>query len=70
MGTPEEPSTRSRRRASRGRDRGPEKAIVKGGNSWSCALGFLFSKTALEKPFTAAEGFYMRLDSETRDGRR
>jgi hypothetical protein len=24
---------------------------------------------ALEEPFTAAEGFYMGLDSETRDGR-
>src|SRR5258708_2966787 len=32
-GAPEEPSARSRRRASRGRDRGPEKTILKGGTS-------------------------------------
>jgi hypothetical protein len=30
----------------------------------------MFSKTALEEPVTAAEGFYMGLDRETREGRR
>src|SRR6266536_2190515 len=68
-GTLEEPSTRSRRRASRGRDRGPEKAIVKGRNIRSCTLVILFSETVLEEPSTAGEGFHMGLDSETRDGR-
>ena len=53
--TLEEPSTASRRRASRGRDRGPEKALVKGGNLRSCSVVVLFSETALEEPFTAAE---------------
>jgi hypothetical protein len=29
----------------------------------------LFSETALEEPFPTAEGFYMGLDSETKEGR-
>jgi hypothetical protein len=65
----EEASTRRRKRVSRGRDRGPEKAIVKRKNFRSCTLVVLFSEMALEEPFTAAEGFYMGLDSETRDRR-
>jgi hypothetical protein len=36
-------------------DQGPEKASVKGGNSQSCTLGCLFTRTALEEPITTAE---------------
>jgi hypothetical protein len=44
--------------------------VDKGRSFRSCTLVFLFSETALEEPFTAAEGFYKGLDSATRDGRR
>jgi hypothetical protein len=54
-GALEEPSPRSRKRASRGRDRRPGKAIVKERNIRSCTLGFLFTRTVLEEPFTAGE---------------
>jgi hypothetical protein len=43
---------------------------VEGVNDRPCTLVFLFSKTALEAPFAAAEGVYMGLDRETGDGRR
>jgi hypothetical protein len=68
--TLEESSTGSRRRASRVRAREPEKAIVQGRNFRSCTLVVLFSETAVEEPFTPAEGICMGLDSATRDGRR
>src|SRR4051794_35628635 len=48
---------------------GPEKAIVKQRNFRPCSLVVLFSETALEEPFTAAEGVYMGLDSASRAGR-
>ena len=35
---------------------GPGKAVVEGGNLQSCSVVVLFSETALEEPFTAAEG--------------
>src|SRR4051812_38901585 len=54
-GAVEEPSTRSRVRASRGGDRGPGKALVKERNFRSCTLGFLFTRTALEESFRAGE---------------
>jgi hypothetical protein len=43
------------RTSRRGLIRGPEKASVKGGNSQSCPLAFLFTRTALEEPLTTAE---------------
>ena len=33
----------------------PGRAAVEGGNRRSCTLVFLFSRTALEEPFTVAE---------------
>jgi hypothetical protein len=39
-------------------------------NFRSCTLVILFSETAVEEPFTAAEGICMGLDSPTREGRR
>jgi hypothetical protein len=48
---------------------GQGRPIVKGGSHQSCSLVFLFSKTALVDPFAAAEGFYMGLDRNTREGR-
>ena len=35
---------------------GPGKAPVEGGDLRSCSVVFLFSETAPEEPFTAAEG--------------
>jgi hypothetical protein len=35
---------------------GPGKAPVEGGRPRSCSVVVLFSETALEEPFTAAEG--------------
>jgi len=46
-----------------------QKAIVKRRDFRSCTLVILFSETALEEPFTAAEGVYMGLDSETKEDR-
>jgi hypothetical protein len=50
--------------------RGSGTAPIEGVSDRSCTLAFLFSKTALEDPFTAAEGFYMGLDPEVREGPR
>ena len=36
----------------------PGKAPVKEGNDQSCSLVILFSETASEEPFPAAEGIY------------
>ena len=41
---------------SRERDRGREQAIVKGRRPRSCSVVVLFRETALEEPFTTAEG--------------
>jgi hypothetical protein len=41
--------------------RGPEKAGVEGGNSRSCTLVILFSRTAPEGPLATAEGFDLGL---------
>ena len=59
----------SRRRVSRGRQRGTEKAIAPRSNVGSCTLVVLSSEPAVEEPFTAAEGICMGLDSPTREGR-
>jgi hypothetical protein len=48
----------------------PGMAAVEAGNRRSCSLDFRFSKTALEEPFTTAEGIYNGLDRQARDGRR
>src|SRR5262249_31939955 len=69
VGAREEPSPRSRRRGSRGRDRGPEKTLIKGRNFRSCTLAVLFSETALEEPFTAAERTSEGVGSGAREGR-
>jgi len=49
--------------------RGSGTVPVEGVSNRPCTVVFLFSKTALEKPFAAAEGICMGLDRETREGR-
>jgi hypothetical protein len=61
--------TAGERTSRRGLIRGPEKAGVQGGNSQSCTLVILFSRTAVEEPLATAEGFDLGLMSETGDGR-
>jgi hypothetical protein len=50
---------------------GPGKAPVEGGDLRSCSVVFLFSETAPEEPFAAAEGgIDMGLIGKTMDGLR
>jgi hypothetical protein len=49
--------TAGERTSRRGLIRGPEQAVVQGGNSQSCTPEILFSRAALEGPFATAVGF-------------
>ena len=56
-----EPLTAWERTSKKGLIRGPEKASVERGNSRSCTLVVLFSRTASEEPLATAEGFGLGL---------
>jgi hypothetical protein len=49
---------------------GLRRVLVEKRSHRPCTLVYPFSKTALEEPFLAAEGFYMGVDRETRESPR
>ena len=66
----EKPSTRRRGVSQRLDPEARERAAVAAGSHRQCSVVDMFSETALEESFTAAEGDINGLDPEARDGRR